>query len=140
MLASDTLISMLALVAHSAAEPEDGLKGQIAEALVIRNRVIAGWGPWHQILQDHAKYTADQMPIQYKFGDPSRNDIFRKLLAHCEAVYANRERDTTADAETQQGALWCGRLDTASPWFTENIVRSSNHKRVAQIGLRAYFI
>ena len=142
MVPADYLISALATLMWN--EPKDDhLQGMVACGLVVRNRKIAGWsgGDWLEIIRNHDKYSANPTDAlrHLKFGDPNRDDVFRRCLAKAEQIYNGNERDITADPEGK-GSLWYGRLDQCSDWFKENIVRNpQDHPMIATIGIQKFF-
>ncbi len=150
MTASDYIISCLATRMYS--EPkDDGLLGFTAAGLVIRNRVMAGWGPWLTLITDHDKYSAKpDEPRILRFGDPDHDTIFRRTIGIAENIFGGREKDIT------EGALFYGRLDDCSEDFKERIVRPRKitddsefanresqefaiHPMVAKIGRQMFF-
>lgn len=142
MVPSDYIICSLATLMYN--EPKDDLLlGYMACGLVVRNRKLAGWhgGDWMTVIKNHDKYSASQysQPRALTFGDPNRDDWFRRCLAKAEMIFNGTERDITANHEGK-GALWYGRLDTCSEWFKENIVRSTDHPMIATVGLQKFFL
>lgn len=143
MIPSDYVICSLATLMFN--EPKDDLLlGYTACGLVVRNRKLAGWhgGDWMTVIKNHDKYSANQLsePRVLQFGDPNRDEWFRRCLAKAEMIFNGNERDITAD-HTGKGALWYGRLDQCSEWFKENIVRNTNdHPMIATIGLQKFFL
>lgn len=141
MIPADYVISALATLMFN--EPKDDLLlGYTACGLVVRNRKIAGWngGDWMACIRDHDKWSSTVLtgPRVLKFGDPNRDEWFRRCLAKAEQIYNGNERDITAD-HNGKGALWYGRLDTCSEWFKENIVRSQDHPMISTIGMQKFF-
>jgi hypothetical protein len=142
--ASDYITSCLATRMYS--EPkDDGLLGYTACGLVIRNRVVAGWGQWLDLIAKHDKFSANPDVIRpLIFGDPNHDTIFRRCLGIAETIYAGRERDLT------EGALWYCRLEDCSDDFKERIIRPQQipnedgfivpaHAMVAKIGRQMFF-
>ena len=143
MLASDVICVYLANLMWN--EPkDDGILGQTACGLMVRNRVLAGWdgGDWVAAVRNYDKHTANP-PAALRalvFGDPIRDDKFRRVLAIATNIYSGFEKDIT------YGALRCARLDQCGEEFAAKIVQPKDpftglqlHPRVAQIGLRAFF-
>ena len=77
---ADYVVSCLATRMFS--EPKDeGLLGFTACGLVIRNRVMAGWGPWLTLIMNHDKHSAKpDEPRALVFGDPDHDTIFRRCI------------------------------------------------------------
>jgi hypothetical protein len=112
----------------------DHLIGLGAQALMIRNRVLAGWSDWLNAINDYEKYSASPQTGRLLLG--SMNDIFFiRLLGLCSNVIAGLEKDTTA------GGLWCARLnEITSDKFLADIVRQpESHPRIAQVGQLVFF-
>lgn len=143
MLASDYIICALATLQLN--EPkDDGILAYTCCGLLVRNRVLAGWdgGDWMKAIQDYDKYTGNppKTPRVLKWGDPIRDDRFRRCLGIATNIYEGREKDITF------GALRGARLDQCSEEFAEKIVRPKDpltglqlHPRVAQVGKSSYF-
>lgn len=151
MTPADYIVSCLATRMYS--EPkDDGLLGFTAAGLVIRNRVMAGWGPWLTLITNHDTYSAKpDAPRTLVFGDPDHDTIFRRCIGIAENIFGGREKDIT------EGALWYGRLDDCSEDFKEKIVRPPRiiddpdypqrdqareiqaHPMVAKIGRQMFF-
>lgn len=151
MTPADYIVSCLSTRMYS--EPkDDSLLGFTACGLVIRNRVMAGWGPWLTLIMNHDKYSAKpDEPRALVFGDPDHDTIFRRCIGIAENIYAGREKDIC------EGALWYGRLDDCSEDFKERIVRPQKfiddmeypqrdqsreiqqHEMVAKIGRQMFF-
>ena len=87
--------------------------------------------------------------------NPRKNPIFFEFLQDMDAIYSGLKLDTVTVAqdsihnfmkfggEVNQNpvALWYGRLNDPkiSQDFVENISRSLNHKRIAQVGNITFF-
>lgn len=144
MVPSDYVVSALATLMWS--EPhDDHLLGMTACGLVVRNRKMAGWsgGDFLTLIRNHDKYSANppKTPRVLVFGDPNRDDLFRRCLAKADMIYQGREKDITADADSGRGALWYGRLNDCSDWFRDNIVRQmQDHPMVATVGMQKFFL
>lgn len=149
MITSDVIIVYLANLMFN--EPAaDGVMGQRAAGLVIRNRVNAGWGDWIKMIQDHDKYSATPgwssgAPRTMSIGDPVRDENFRRCLEIAANIYNGIEKDIT------KGALRYARLDRCSEEFAEKVVRPTRvnpengctelvHNRVATIGQQQFFL
>lgn len=143
MLASDVICVYLANLMFN--EPkDDGVQGWTACGLVVKNRVLAGWenGDWVAVIKNHDKYSANppETPRALTWGDPIRDDKFRRCLAIATNIYQGLEKDIT------QNALRFGRLDQCSEDFKTKIVQPKDpttglqlHPRVAQIGKQSFF-
>jgi Cell Wall Hydrolase len=149
MITSDVIVVYLANLMFN--EPTaDGVLGQRACGLVVRNRVNAGWGDWIKMIQEHDKYSANA-PTSLSdrrnmvIGDPIRDENFRRCLEIAANIYNGIEKDIT------KGALRYARLDKCSEEFAEKVVRPTRvnpengctelvHNRVATIGQQQFFI
>jgi hypothetical protein len=143
MIASDVIVVYLANLMWN--EPkEDNFLGMTACGLVVRNRILAGWdgADWIASIRNFDKYSANPpvSPRVLEFGDPIRDDRFRRCLAIATNIYSGFEKDIT------YGALRYCRLDQCSEDFKNRIVRPKDsisglqvHPRVAQIGLQSFF-
>ena len=142
MIASDYVISALATLMYN--EPKDDLfQGMLVCGLLIRNRVLAGWEGqnWLKLIQDYDKHSANPpaAPRVLAWGDPVRDDKFRRCLGMATGIYEGREKDIT------MGALRACRLNDCSEEFANKIIRPVDangnqvHPRVAQVGQQACF-
>lgn len=143
MIASDVVCVYLANLMWN--EPkDDGILGQTACGLMVRNRVLAGWdgADWFASIRNYDKYSAtpSATPRPLVWGDPTRDDKFRRCLAIAVNIYGGMEKDIT------MGAVRCARLDQCGEEFIAKIVQAKDpntgmqvHPRVAQVGLRAFF-
>ena len=146
MVASDYVIFCLASLAWDEylRRPDDLFLGMTCTMLLTRNRVLAGWEGqnWIKLIQDFDKYSANppKEPRVLQFGDPIRDDRFRRCLAIANSVYEGREKDIIC------GATRACRLAECSEDFANKIIRPTDpttglqvHPRVAQVGSQAFF-
>lgn len=145
MLASDYVVFCLASLAWDEylRNPEDLFLGMTSTMLLIRNRVLAGWEGqnWIKLIQDFDKYSAEPVKERVlRFGDPVRDDRFRRCLAIANNVYEGREKDIIF------GATRACRLNSCSEEFANKIIRPQDpvtglpvHPRVAQVGRQSFF-
>lgn len=143
MIASDYVVCALATLMYN--EPKDDLfQGMIVCGLLIRNRVLAGWESqnWLSLIQNYDKYSANPpgSPRVLLWGDPVRDDKFRRCLGLANNIYEGREKDII------YGATRVCRLNECSEEFATRIVRPKDpltglqiHPRVAQVGLQVFF-
>jgi hypothetical protein len=149
VITSDVIIIYLANLMFN--EPAtDGVLGQRACGLVVRNRVNAGWGDWVKMIQEHDKHSANPPKTPgdrrvMEMGDPIRDENFRRCLEIAANIYNGIEKDIT------KGALRYARLDKCSEEFAEKVVRPTRvnpengctelvHNRVATIGQQQFFL
>ncbi len=144
MLASDYTICALATMVWNRAG-KDSFLGMTAQALLVRNRVLAGWEGtnWNSLIQNHEKYSGTPNNTPIVWGDPTRDDSFRRALAIANNVYEGRELDIT------MGALRGCILSECSEDFANKIVRPTRtldngaveplHARVATVGRWSFF-
>ena len=151
MIVSEVVIVYLANLMFN--EPkEDGVMGQRACGLVVRNRVNAGWenGNWISLIQNHDKYSSlpgysSGAPRYMAMGDPIRDENFRRCLEIAANIYNGIEKDIT------KGALRYARLDRCSEEFAAKIIRPTRinpengcielvNNRVATIGQQTFFL
>ncbi|MGH7749792.1 MAG: hypothetical protein ACREQ5_34260 [Candidatus Dormibacteria bacterium] len=123
-------------------KPEDLFLGMTCTGLLVRNRVLAGWENqnWISLVQNFDKYSADpQTTRALIFGDPIRDDKFRRCLAIANNIYEGRESDII------KGATRACRLNECPEEFANKIVRPKDptglsiHPRVAQVGRLSFF-
>lgn len=143
MIASDYIICALATLMWNESHA-DSLQGMLVCGLLVRNRVLAGWEGqnWLKLIQEFDKHSANPpaTPRVLAFGDPIRDDKFRRCLGLATSIYEGREKDIT------MGALRACRLNDCSQEFADKIVRPVDlvtglqvHPRVAQVGQQACF-
>jgi hypothetical protein len=112
---------------------EDGLRfGGIQNMLcvvhVLRNRVMAGWGDWTEVVQRAPEKRAHV----YTSSIPNlRTGNVRSFLARVDDIYTKVDM-----TDMTGGALfYFDSNQTPLPWFkTEVIARPDDHPRVAQCG------
>ncbi len=143
MIASDYIVFALSTLMFN--EPkDDGFLGMTTCGLLIRNRVLAGWEGqnWLKLIQDYDKYSANppSLPRVMVWGDPIRDDKFRRCLGIANSIYEGREKDIIF------GATRACRLNECSEEFANKIVRPKDpltglqvHPRVAQVGQSSFF-
>jgi hypothetical protein len=144
MIVSDVIIVYLAQLMFN--EPKsEGVNGQRACGLVVRNRVNAGWGDWIQQIREFEKYSGSTIPRTKEMGDPIRDENFRRCLEIAANIYNGIEKDIT------KGALRYARLDRCSEEFAAKIIRPTKenpengcielvNNRVATIGQQTFFL
>lgn len=145
MIVGDYIIFALATLMY-AEDKENGLQIPTACGLVIRNRAIAGWdgGDWITLIRKNDSYSAwPERKRAIEWGDPLRDDKFRRCLGIANNIYDGREKDIT------YGALRYAKLNDVSEDFCNKIVRPTTagpggstelvHKRVASIGQYQFF-
>ena len=156
MLAADYIKAQLATTAWRDGGHE-GINGASAVALVIRNRVRAGWfnGDWLAVLSHHQDYAAVHNPYSHELPDP-RNYGFGRLLQEIDGIFSGtREDDILTPNQTLMGpvvtfdnqparpvALYYGQLDDPNlrEWFLESISRNTDsHRLIASVGSLSFF-
>jgi hypothetical protein len=105
-------------------------------ALVIRNRVDAGWrgGDWMAVIEDAPlKRYRD---FARSRGVDLREYTVKQFFGRIDDIYSGEFAD-----ELTNGAVYYGQLHAVTnKWFMENIARdTTNHPRIAQIGLLSFF-
>jgi hypothetical protein len=151
MTGAEFLAAELARIAYIDGH-EEGLKGMLAVAFTIRNRVNMGWmgSDWQKVLNSHTKWRAYNSIDVENVPDP-RNFAFQNLLQEITGVfYGYKDDDVTVlkdpmgaaptigvSAPHREIALYYGRIDKIDrEWFIENISRNTEqHRVVAQVGL-----
>jgi hypothetical protein len=101
-------------------------------ALVLRNRVKAGWhgGDWLKVIERAGDASAYVLPAMVdesypELGDPS----VQRFLWEVDKVYEG----TAEDKITGGGLWWCELNKVDRSWFLENICRKPDqHPRVSQ--------
>lgn len=145
MIVADYLVFALSVLMWNE-DRDNGLQLPLACGLVVRNRAMAGWdgGDWLTLIKKHDSYSAwPDRTRKLEFGDPMRDDNFRRCLAIANNIYEGREKDITF------GALRYAKLNDVSEDFCNKIVRPTMsvsggavelvHKRVASIGQWQFF-
>ena len=120
--------AMMVRFAVEEGQRHGGVNNMLAILHVLRNRVLAGWGSWQEVV-DHAPY---KRGTSYPTSNMnmSTTDV-RTILNRVDDIY------TRADAhDLTGGALWY--MDANFPveeWFTREILgHPDDHKRTAHIG------
>jgi hypothetical protein len=145
MLASDYLVAALATMMFNA-QGKDSFQGGTCQGFLVRNRVLAGWEGqnWIKLIQDHGKYSGTPLPTDLVWGDPIRDDKFRRWLGIANNIYEGREQDIIKG--TLRGCI----LDQCSPDFAVKVIQPTRvipesgaieqlHPRVAQVGRWSFF-
>ena len=141
MTGSDFIIAQLALRAWQDGK-ENGINGMLAVAFTIKNRVKAGWydGDWIEVLSNHKKWSHKLEPYSSQLPNPN-NFAFRSLLQEVSGIFSGARRDDILMATESvlsvapPPALYYGVLEEIdNPWFLDNISRSIDHRRIAQVG------
>jgi hypothetical protein len=125
--------SLLLKAAWTEAEHFGGLVPMRMVAQCIGNRVRAGWGDWHQVLDSLGQYSALSVIPRVKL--PSPNDPrFLALLPLIDQVYDNSGEDLS-----NKGLFWADLRhlngDNSNDWFKEHVQDSGEYKKVAQNSL-----
>jgi hypothetical protein len=145
MIASDYLVFALATIMWNR-QGKDGFPCMTAQGLMIRNRVLAGLEGqnWMKLIQEHDKYsgTPPESP-ELVWGDPIRDDKFRRCMSIANNIYEGREKDIIC------GAIRACILDQCTEEFVTKVVRPQVmnsqgqmiqlHPRVAQVGRWTFF-
>lgn len=105
-----------------------GVNNMLAVLHVLRNRVLAGWGDWQEVVESAELRRGTVYPLTKT--NVRTNDV-RVVLNRVDEIY------TKADAtDLTGGALFY--VDQNFPmeaWFTREILgKPDDHKRVAHIG------
>ena len=126
-------IMMLALVAWREARGE-GLEGMLAVMCVVRNRVLARWGGWIEVM-----IQKNQFHSMIMLGDSQTvlwptDSSFEAVLKLAHEVHDGRTPDVT------DGSLYYANMQTAtSSWFAKNIATHPDHPKRAEIGKHTFF-
>jgi hypothetical protein len=107
---------------------------------VLRNRLRSGWGEgtWFSVLDGHRHVEGNQFTTEWLEFDP-KDRLLQLIVRDIDDIYLGSSEDDTKTVV--QDALYFQFIDLPSrDWFTENIVRQvSEHPRIAQIGMMAFF-
>jgi hypothetical protein len=122
----------LALMAWRHGKVYGGHQGMTNIAHCIANRHKKGWGPWLSILQSVPKYAATLDSLTDMPESWDRN--FLQLLSAIDGIVDGTARDTV-----NGGLFWCDLNNITSEWFLEQIARSPNYMRVADMGSLVFF-
>lgn len=126
-------------------EAVNGLNGQIAVLMCIRNRQEAGWshGDLGAIMESHNQFSSMSVPGDGQLTKyPSAYDpTFQKLLQIVDQVFSST--NPLPDTYTNSGLYYA---DLSSPgfqhggWFSKTILANpTRFPRTAQIGTTTYF-
>ena len=104
-----------------------GVNNMLAVAMVLRNRVMAGWGDWLDVAMTAPAKRASFYPpaiVDYRTGN------IRSFLSRMDGIWTGTEEDLTG------GALFYVDLDFAvARWFENEIIaQPDEHPRVAHVG------
>jgi hypothetical protein len=128
------ILGELAIISWSEAEAS-GVDPALGIAHCLRNRIEAGWygGDWFELFQNLANSSANEILLARRYPDFRDLAIVKWYMPKVEQVFQGTLPDMTF------GAKYWGKLGTARQWFVESIVRSSDHKRTAQIGEFSFY-
>ncbi len=112
---------LLALVAWREARGEGASPGEKLEAMravmhVIRNRVVAGWGDWDDVITRRNQFAAMSVPGDSQLVVWPDDDVplFVATLGLANVVYYGEDKDPT------HGALYYANTKHLNePWFSE---------------------
>lgn len=98
----------------------------------LRNRFVAGWGTWLDIIDRMPKFSAtSEVPT----GFPDQWDRhFVKVLSEVDGVV-----DSTSKDLVNKGKYFGDLNKVDNPWFLENIARNPEHERVANMGTLVFW-
>jgi len=109
-----------------------GVTNMLAIAMVLRNRVFAGWGDWVEVIAR----APEKRGTVYKDGEQIatrmlRSTAARTLLNRIDEVYARPDLE-----DLTGGALFYVHPgENVSDWFKREIIdRPDDHERTAHIG------
>lgn len=116
----------LALAAWRWGHQPGGHLGMVAIAHCLANRFRKGWNTWLGVVDGIPKYAAT---IDIPRGVPDAWDRnFLKLLVEIDGIV-----DGTAKDITNGGLYFADTTNVTNDWFLENVARSPNHSRVADM-------
>jgi hypothetical protein len=122
----------LALTAWRHGKVYGGHQGMMNIAHCIANRHKKGWGPWLSIIESVPKHSAT---LDQPAGFPESWDRnFLAILSAIDGIVDGTARDTV-----NGGLFWCDLNNITSEWFLEQIARSPNYMRVADMGSLVFF-
>jgi hypothetical protein len=130
----------LAWLAWSEAHHIGGIDGPIAIALMVRNRVRAGWlgGDWGAVISMHHSYSADSNLVAHgaHLLMECRDRDFLSFLQKIDDIFSGQLQDTYTG-----GGLYCCDLNMVRrEWFKENILAHlDQHPRVASVASLTFF-
>lgn len=98
----------------------------------LRNRHVAGWGTWLDIIDRMPKLSAT---LEIPTGFPDQWDRhFVKVLSEVDGVMDSTSKDLS------NKALYFGDLSKVdNPWFIDNISRNPEHARVADMNTLVFW-
>lgn len=144
MTADDYIKSKLASFAWKEAAQYGGTQNMTAVALVIRNRVYAGWcgGDWLDVLANAPVSSA--LNPRHELIEPQpdfREPAMRRFLQAMDSIYDGSLPDTLTVNPKKEGALYYAELDKIErDWFLENICRKpENHPITSKVGPVTFF-
>ncbi len=116
-------------------------EGMLAIAQVLANRVKAGWGEWHKVIQTAPDYIGTE---QAKVILDPRDVAFRRVLGGVDDIYQGIADDSNINVEDDEGkhlALYYAELHNITrPWFRENVMQQlGRHPRLATVGPLTFF-
>lgn len=120
--------AMMVRFAVEEAQHCGGINNMLAVLHVLRNRVMAGWGDWQEVVESAELRRGNIRPLVKP--NMRTNDV-RIILNRVDEIYTRA--DTT---DLVGGALFY--IDQNLPveeWFTREIIaHPDDHKRVAHVG------
>ena len=120
-----------------------GVDCMMAVAQVIANRVAAGWGEWHNVLDTAPNYIGTDHSIIKMCIDP-KDITFRRALTMIDDVYLGVADDSNVNIEDDRGklpALYYADLSNLNrEWFRMNVTEHiDRHPRIATVGPLTFF-
>lgn len=108
-----------------------GINNMLGVAMVLRNRVFAGWGSWIDVIEQVATRPTN---LNIPRGDVTsvlKSNTGRNLLNQVDAIYSRVDiEDITGGA-----LFWVDPSFLVADWFKLEVLnRQENHPRVAHIG------
>jgi hypothetical protein len=123
---ADLIKGQLALTAWRHGRTYGGHAASLLIAQVIATRVKKGFGNWFDVIQNIPKFSAT---LDQPTGFPNAWDRdFLRVLSEIDGVF-----DGTAKDNTNAALFWADLNNITSEWFLENVARSPNHTRVADM-------
>ncbi len=116
---------------------------------VLRNRVKAGWGDgtWISVLENAHQVAATHINFEMLASGHaeglSQNRLLQMIVRDVDDIYLGQERwdDNVRrvvcgeDPRSKSVALFYSFIDRQPrPWFVENVIRSSDHAHIGNIG------
>ena len=110
------------------AQQYGGTNNMLAVLHVLRNRVMAGWGDWLEVVERARYQRSTNYPL--KQGNFRSNDV-RVLFSRIDDIYTRVDL-----SDLTSGALWYWDQNTPmNDWFKNDIIgHPEEHKRVAHVG------